>query len=62
MYERIVKMFPLNIKAIYIRQTTKRQKNKVQEVLDNIEDLGVGTCYFKDSGKAIGHSKKIGII
>ncbi len=62
LYERITKMFPLNIRAIYIRQTSKRQKEKVIQVLENIEDLGVATCYFKDSGKAIGHSKNIGIV
>ncbi|GAB2773115.1 App1 family protein [Salinimicrobium soli] len=62
LYERICKIFPKNIKAIYIRQTSRRQKRKVQEVLQNIEDLGVATCYFDESGKAIDHSKKIGIV
>lgn len=62
LYERLVKMFPLNIKAIYIRQTSKKQKQKVIDVLENIEDLGVATCYFRDSGKAIDHSKRIGIV
>lgn len=62
LYERIVKMFPLNIKAIYIRQTSRKQKKHVKAVLENMEDLGIATCYFRDSGKAIGHSKKIGIV
>ena len=62
LYERITKMFPMNIRAIYIRQTSRRQKEKVVRVLENIEDLGVATCYFEDSGKAIAHSKKIGIV
>lgn len=62
LYERIVKMFPVNIKAVYIRQTSRRQKEKVIEVLENLEDLGIATCYFQDSGTAIGHSKKIGIV
>lgn len=62
LYERITKMFPMNIRAIYIRQTSKKQKEKVKMVLNNIEDLGVATCYFEDSGKAIAHSKKIGIV
>lgn len=62
LYERICKIFPTNIRAIYIRQTSKRQKKKVKDVLANIEDLGVSTCYFEDSGQAIGHSKKIGIV
>ena len=62
LYERVCKHFPRNIKAIYIRQTGKRSKSKVKEVLRNIEDLGTETCYFQDSGAAIAHSQKIGII
>lgn len=62
LYERICKVFPLNIKAVYIRQTKSRQKPKVQKVLQNLEDMGVETCYFKNSGKAIAHSRKIGIV
>jgi len=61
-YERICKIFPLNVKAVYIRHTAKDKKQKTQKILDNIEDLGVATCYFKHSEKAIMHSKKIGII
>lgn len=62
LYERICKMFPRNIKAIYIRQTSRKQKRKVNETLSNVEDLGVATCYFEDSEKAISHSRKIGIV
>ncbi|PVW13063.1 App1 family protein [Marixanthomonas spongiae] len=62
LYERICKIFPENIRAIYIRQTSKKQKENVQEVLKNMETLSVKTLYFKDSDRAIDHSKKIGII
>jgi phosphatidate phosphatase APP1 len=62
LYERICKVFPLNIKAVYIRQTKSYQKTKILEILKNLEDMGVATCYFKESGKAIDHSKKIGIV
>lgn len=62
LYERIVKIFPQNIKAIYIRQTSKKKKPNVLNVLKNIESLNVATCYFKTSDKAIQHSKEIGII
>lgn len=62
LYERVCKVFPMNIKAVYIRQTKTRQKEKVLKILQNLEDLGVATCYFKDSGKAIDHSQKIGIV
>jgi len=61
-YERICKIFPLNIKAVYIRQTTHSKKVDVKEVLINMEDLNVATCYFQHSEKAIRHSKKIEII
>ena len=62
LYERIVKIFPQNIKAIYIRQTSRRKKAKALEILKNIESLNVSTCYFKSSEKAIKHSEAIGII
>ena len=62
LYERICKMFPQNIKAIYIRQTSKKQKDKVKKTLANIEELNVATCYFEDSDKAIAHSERIRIV
>lgn len=62
LYERVCKFYPKNIKAIYIRQTRSRKKNKIKKVLSNIEDMHVATCYFENSGEAIAHSKKIGII
>lgn len=62
LYERVVKIFPKNIKAIYIRQTSKRKKAKTEIILKNIESMQVSTCYFKSSEKAIAHSEKIGIL
>lgn len=61
-YEHIVKIFPGRIRAVYIRQTDRRDKHKVEKVLANLETLGVATCYFTSSDKAIAHSKQIGII
>lgn len=61
-YERICKIFPTNIKAVYLRQTSKKKKQKVISVLSNLEEMNVATCYFRDSGSAIAHSEKIGII
>ena len=61
-YERVCKYFPLNVRAIYIRQTTSRQKAKVRAALKNAESLKVATCYFENSSEAIAHSQKIGII
>ncbi|WP_311195981.1 App1 family protein [Antarcticibacterium sp. 1MA-6-2] len=61
-YERICKIFPMNIKAVYLRQTGRKENIKVYSVLKNIESLNVSTCYFKGSDKALLHSKNIGII
>ena len=62
LYERICKIFPLNVKAVYIRKTKKDEKKAISMVLANLNDMGVSTCYFKHSEKAIEHSKKINII
>ena len=61
-YERIVKMSPLGIKAIYIRRTKTMEKKKVAAVLENIRSMDVETCYFSDSSVAIQHSESIGLI
>ncbi|MGO4821386.1 MULTISPECIES: App1 family protein [unclassified Flavobacterium] len=62
LYEAISKIFPLTVKAIYIRQTGNHKKDKVKKALKNLESLNVSVCYFKTSAKAIAHSKKIGLI
>jgi phosphatidate phosphatase APP1 len=62
LYERICKIFPVTVKAVYIRQTGKHPKNSTITVLKNLENLDVSVCYFKDSSEAIMHSKTIGII
>ena len=62
LYENICKIFPVNVKAVYIRQTGNQKKAKSQDALRNIADLGVQTCYFRDSADAIEHSRSIGLI
>lgn len=62
LYENICKIFPVNVKAVYIRQTGHSKKSKVDVTLKNIETLNVEVCYFKNSMEAIAHSKKIGLI
>lgn len=62
LYENICKIFPVNVKAVYIRQTGSAKKTKTITSLQNIEDIGMATCYFRDSREAIAHSKKIGLI
>ncbi|MGA9638016.1 App1 family protein [Flavobacterium sp.] len=61
LYEAICKIFPLSIKAVYIRQTGG-SKESVTKILNNISSLNVEVCYFKDSSEAIEHSKAIGLI
>ncbi|OCB74515.1 App1 family protein [Flavobacterium crassostreae] len=62
LYESICKIFPLSVRAVYIRQTGQNKKAKVVAVLDNIASLQVSVCYFKNSARAIAHSKEIGLI
>lgn len=62
LYENICKIFPVNVKAVYIRQTSHKPKEKVIAILKNISQLDIATCYFDKSSEAIAHSKKIGLI
>ncbi len=61
-YESIVKHFPKQVHAVYIRDVYKRNYDKVKEVLQKIEDAGVACCFFRNSSDAILHSKKINLI
>ena len=62
LYEDICKIFPVNVKAVYIRQTGTAKKEKVVAALKNMESMNVEACYFRDSSEAIAHSQKIGLI
>ena len=62
LYENICKIFPITVKAVYIRQTGTHEKEKVKQTLQNIATLNVAICYFKHSSEAIAHSKEIGLI
>lgn len=62
LYERICKIFPVTVKAVYIRQTGKNQKEATKKIMKNLENLEVSVCYYKNSSEAIMHSKSIGII
>ncbi|MFT3793335.1 App1 family protein [Flavobacterium sp.] len=62
LYEDICKIFPINVKAVYIRQTGSHKKPKAIKALQNMESLNVATCYFAESSEAIAHSKRIGLI
>ena len=62
LYEAICKIFPLHIKAVYIRQVGNSKKDTTLKILANMNSLDVATCYFKSSKEAIAHSKDIGLI
>lgn len=62
LYETICKIFPVTVKAVYIRQTGTHKKEYVKIILKNLETLDVAVCYFKNSSEAIAHSKAIAII
>jgi len=61
LYENICKIFPVTVKAVYIRQTGSAKKEKASAAMKNMESMNVAVCYFKDSSEAIDHSLKIGI-
>ncbi|MBF4487374.1 App1 family protein [Flavobacterium sp. CSZ] len=62
LYERICKIFPVTVKAVYIRQTGKHQKESTKKIMKNLQALEVSVCYYKNSSEAIMHSKSIGLI
>lgn len=55
-YRDISKIFPQNISTVYIRQTQKRKKEKVKQILLEMNMSGFKTCYFKGSSEAMKHS------
>ncbi|TDE16520.1 App1 family protein [Dyadobacter psychrotolerans] len=61
-YEEICREFPKSIRAVYIRQTRTRSKPLSSMHIKNIENLGIDTCYFAHSNKAIIHSLEKGIV
>ncbi len=61
-YEAIVKHFPKQIHAVYIRDVYDKNKQKAADVLHSIEANGVPCCFFQHSSEAILHSRKIGLI
>ncbi len=61
-YEAVVKHFPKQIHAVYIRDVHRANKEKAGDVLVQIESAGVPCCFFSHSSEAIAHSQKIGLI
>lgn len=61
-YEEICRTFPQSIRAVYIRQTRRRPKPETTALVKQIQGLGIDTCYFAHSNKAIIHSLDAGIV
>ncbi|MDP4284179.1 MAG: DUF2183 domain-containing protein [Bacteroidota bacterium] len=61
-YASVVSYFPGKIYAVYIRSVRKFNYEKVQMIIDEMENKGVNCCYFKHSSEAVIHSKMIGLI
>lgn len=61
-YEEICRTFPQSIRAVYMRQTRRRSKPHTAALLNIIHDMGIDTCYFAHSNKAILHSLDTGIV
>jgi phosphatidate phosphatase APP1 len=61
-YENVVKHFPKQVHAVYIRDVHQKTYEKVKEVLQSMEAAGVPCLFFKHSEEAILHSVKIGLI
>lgn len=61
-YFSVIEHFPGVIRSVYLRHIHKKNKEKVQQIVDKINQAGVPCCYFEHSRDAIEHSKKIGLI
>lgn len=60
-YQAVVKHFPKQVHAVYIRDVFDQNSEKVRSVLNKIEAAGVPCLFFKHSEDAILHSVKIGL-
>jgi phosphatidate phosphatase APP1 len=61
-YASIVKKYPERIIAVYIRNIDPGKEILTTDLLTDMEDHGIETCFFKENSEAILHSKKIGLI
>jgi phosphatidate phosphatase APP1 len=61
-YQSVVKHFPKQVKAVYLRHVNKGDINKVHEAIAAIRAAGVHCCHFTHSKDAIEDSISIGLI
>lgn len=61
-YQSVVKHFPAQVKAVYLRHVNKGDINEVHQAIAAIEAAGIPCCHFTHSKDAIEHSISIGLI
>lgn len=61
-YHSVAQNFSEQVKAIYIRAVKKSNSEKVNEVLEKIDDLSIPTLQFKNTEEAINHAREHGFI
>lgn len=61
-YAAVASHFPNRIKAVYIRAVVEANKASTDTLLQPLQDAGIPCCLFRESKKAIEHSRKIGLI
>lgn len=61
-YTSLIKHFPGRIRAVYIRDIYEKNREKVKQVLQELDKTGVQYCFFSHSSEAIEHSRKTGLI
>ncbi len=58
-YHDVVKHYPGQIRAVYLRQVHKPHGARTQTLISEIEAAGVPCCYFAHSEEALKHSREV---
>lgn len=58
-YHDVVKHYPNQIKAVYLRQVHAPNRDQTRALVAQIEAVGVPCCYFTHSSDALKHSRKV---
>lgn len=58
-YRDVVKHYPGQIRAVYLRQVHAPHLDRTRTLIAEIEAAGVPCCYFAHSGEALKHSQQV---
>ena len=61
-YKTIVESHPGQVHAVYIRDVSTTKSRYTQNILKELETLGIYTCLFRHSADAVLHGKATGLI